>query len=90
MNAGFISQFGYCSLVWIFHSRILNNRKKLQEGALLLLYNDSSSSFSELPEKLNSTIHNWNIQKLAIEIYRVKHYESLKIMSELFSQVNLL
>ena len=26
MNAFILSQFGYCPLVWVFHSRKLNNR----------------------------------------------------------------
>ena len=51
----------------MFHSRKLNNRiNKLQKKALHLVYNDSSSSFSH---------HHRNIQKFAIEIYKVKHHD---------------
>ena len=81
MNAFFTPQFGCCPLVWMFHGRTL---------ALRLVCNGSSSYFSEILEKDNSfTIHHRNNQKLAIEIYKVKHYKAPKIMSELFSQVNL-
>ena len=41
------SQFSYCSLIWMFHSRMLNNRiNNLQERALRLVHKDNSSSFA--------------------------------------------
>ena len=56
MNAYFMSQFGYCPLVWMNHSRTLNNRIN---GLL-------SSSFSELLEKGKSvTMDHRNLQTLA-------------------------
>ena len=56
------SQFGYCPLVWMFHSRSLNNKiNRIQERALRITYNDKSSSFENLLEKDNSvTIHHRN------------------------------
>ena len=46
MNAYFMSQFGYCSLVCMNHGRPLNNRIiGLHKRALSLVYNDFSSSF---------------------------------------------
>ena len=43
------SQFSYCSLIWMFHSRQLNNRiNNLHERALRLVYNDHVSSFQLL------------------------------------------
>ena len=49
MNAFINSQFGYCPLVWMFHSRMLNNRiNKIHERALRIVYNDDHSSFDEL------------------------------------------
>ena len=53
------SQFGYCPLVWMFHSRQLNNRINiLHEKALRLVYNDNKLSFEELLILDNSfTIH---------------------------------
>ena len=49
MNAYFMSQFGYCPLVWMNHSRTLNNRiNGLHKRALSLVCNDFLSSFSEL------------------------------------------
>lgn len=48
LNAYFLSQFGYNSLVWINHSSILNNLvKRLQEKPLtLVVHSDFSFTFS--------------------------------------------
>ena len=41
MRAFIYSQFGYCPLVWMFHSRKLNNRiNKIHERSLRIVYND--------------------------------------------------
>ena len=59
MKVIFMSQFGYCPLVWMNYRRPLNNRiNTLLEKALLLVYNDFTSSFTDVLEKDNSvTIH---------------------------------
>ena len=56
------------------HSRTSNYCiKGLHKRALSLVYNDFSSSFSELLEKDKSvTIHHRNLQTLAYEIFKVK------------------
>ena len=83
-----MSQFGYCPLVWMNHSRTLNNRiNGLHKRALSLVYNDFSSSFSELLEKDKSvTIHHRNLQTLAYEIFKVKNNMAPKILTEIFPQ----
>ena len=49
------SQFGYCPLIWMFHSRELNNKmSRIHEKALRITYKDKSSTFQELLEKDNS------------------------------------
>ena len=81
------SYFGYCPLVWMmFHSRKLNSRvNKLHERALRIVYQDYTSSFTELLEKDNSTtIHNRNIQLLATELFKVKNGLSQPFMNEIF------
>ena len=89
MKAFIASEFGYCPLVWMFHSRKLNSRvNKLHERALRIVYQDYASSFTELLEKDNSTtIHNRNIQLLATELYKVKYTViglSPLLMNEIF------
>ena len=72
------SQFVYCPLVWMFHSRTLNNRiNKIHKRALRIIYNDSKLTYDELLHKDNSfTIHERNSQTLAIEMssIHVSHY----------------
>ena len=80
------SQFNYCPLLWMCHSRTLNQKiNKLHERALRVVYKDSNLTFQQLLEKDNSfTIHDRNLQKLAIEMYKVKH--NLSPIQELFSE----
>ena len=83
MKTFIISQFGYCPLVWMFHSRKLNGRiNRLHERALRIVYKDDKSSFDELLIKDESnTVHVRNIQTLAIELYKVAYNLSPKIMN---------
>ena len=42
------SQFSYCPLIWMFHSRTLNNKiSRLQEKALRTSYSDFKAKFDE-------------------------------------------
>ena len=42
MNASFKSQFNYCSLVWMCHSRKSNRKiNRLHETCLRIIYNDT-------------------------------------------------
>ena len=86
MKAFIISQFGYCPLVWMFHSRKMNNRiNKIHEISLRIVYKDSTSTFRELLQKDNSvSIHERNIQNLAIELYKVLNGFSSELMSIIF------
>ena len=73
MNAFFNSQFSYCPLVWMCHSRALNNKiNRLHERCLRLIYNDKQLTFEELLEKDDSvSIHIRNLQTLPIEMYKL-------------------
>ena len=56
----------------MFHSRTITNKtKRLHERVLRIVYSDFKSSFEGLLMKDNSfSIHERNIQSLAIEIYK--------------------
>ena len=89
-NAFIRSQFSYCPLVWMLHSKKLNHRiNRIHERALRTVYKDYDSSFENLLLKDNSlTTHQRNLQILATEIYKVKSGIAPEIMSEVFSIVD--
>ena len=49
MKSFVTSEFGYCLLIWMFHSTRLNNKiNSFQERALRITYQDHISAFQEL------------------------------------------
>ena len=82
-----ISQFSYCPLVWMFHTKQLNNRiNSLHEKTLRVTYQDRNSSFTELLNLHKSVfIHYRCIKYLLTGIYKVKIDLSPPIMSDIFS-----
>ena len=80
------SQFNYCPLIWMCHSRNLNHKiNKLHERSLRLVYKNSNLTFEQLLEKDKSfTIHERNLQKLAVEMYKVKHKLCPKPIPDIF------
>ena len=87
MKAFIISQFSYCPLVWMFHSRNTKNRvNKIHERALRLVYDDSPYlSFDELLIKEKSvSIHQRNLQFLATESFKVNNEVSAGLTEVIF------
>ena len=86
MKAFTESPFGYCLLVWMFHSRNLHNKiNRIQGRALRITCNDKSSSFQNLLEKDNSvTIHHRHIKILATETYKFLQGLSPPLMNKFF------
>ena len=85
MNEFFRSQFTYCPLSWMFKSRILNKNNRLHERCLRLIYNDSTSSFTDLLETDNSvSVRHRNIQVVATKLHTFVNGLSLKLISDLF------
>ena len=88
MYSFFNSQFNYCPLVWMFHSRSINNKmNRLHEKFLRIVCNNYKSSFENLLEKDGTVwIHVKNLQKLATEMFKISKNYSVPLMSELFHQ----
>ena len=88
MNAFFNSQFSYCPLLWMCHSRIIYKTiNRLHERCLRMFYCDEQSSFEELLEKDNHvSIHESNIQILDTEMYGVSKGMSPPQITELFAR----
>ena len=89
MKAFITSQFSYCPLKWMFHSRSLNNKiNRIHERALRLVY-QNNLNFSELLDLDNSvTVHQNNFQVLVTEIYKVKNGIAPDIMNDIFELQN--
>ena len=70
----------------MFHNRKLNNHiNRIHERALRIAYQDHSSTFNELLTKdISFKIHDRNLQKLLIEIFKVKMKVAPEIMNKVF------
>ena len=71
--------FSYCFLIWILHSRTLNNKtNRIHKEALKTVYSDCKPSMAPLQfiEK--------NVQSLAFEIYNYLHGLSPAILVNVF------
>ena len=75
MKSFISSQFGYCPMIWMNHSRALNNKiNRIHERALRLVYRDKKSTFEELLNKDNSVkFHIKNLQVIVTEMFKVKN-----------------
>ena len=73
MKAFISSQFAYCPLIWMFHSRHINLKiNKLHERALKIVHNNHFSSFEELlPKNKSVTVHQRNLQTFATEMHKI-------------------
>ena len=86
LNAFIFLQFGYCPLIWTFHSRKLNNRiNNIHERALRTVYRNYQSTFQQLSKQIKSvSIHQRNLQILATEIFKTKNGLNPVIMEDVF------
>ena len=88
MKAFTFSQFGYCQLVWMFHSRRLCNRlNNIHERALRIIYRDRIRTFEKLLKKSKSATIQRNLQILATESFNTKKGLNPEIMKNIFNFV---
>ena len=80
------SQFSYCLLIWMFHSRRLNSEiNSIHERALRITYQDKTSTFKKLRNKTTPvSIHHRNLQVSAVEMFKIHGDLSPKILRETF------
>ena len=85
-NAFLRSQFNYCPLVWMCHSRTHNNKvNRLHKSCLRIAYNDKRSSFQNLLDQDRYVSgHTRNLQKFATEMYKVSKGITPKIFPDMF------
>ena len=86
LNSFITSHFSYCPIMWMLHSRKLNERiNHIHERTLRIVDKDFNSSFQELlieDDSLN--IHHRNLQKLATEIFKDNNGLSPQLMDNVF------
>ena len=88
MKAFIESQFGYCTLVWMFCGR-QTNANHIHERALRAVYYDEIGCFVELLGRNKSeTIHRRNISILAAELFIIKNGLPNDILAQLICKRN--
>ena len=90
-NSFIISQFNYCSLIWMFGGKAANKElNRSHKRALRILRNDYSSPFEELLRKSNEcTIHIKNLKKLMLEVYKCLKNENPSFMWNMFHEKSI-
>ena len=80
-------QFNFCQIMWRCYTRSLNNKVSHTPGRVLrIVYQDFQSSFSASLVKDNSfTIHQTNLQFLAIYILKVKWIFLMRFWTKLLT-----
>ena len=90
-NSFILSNFNYCPLVW-HHCSIENVRKmeKIQERGLRYVFNDTTSSYSELLSRSNKNLlYIERLKKLALFVYKCVHEIGPSSVHDLFSEKNI-
>ena len=80
------SHFAYAPLVWMFHSRQMNNKiNKVHKRALRILYDDEDSTFQQLLDRNQAfTVHERNIQILLTEMFKAKNKLEPNLLQDVF------
>ena len=90
-NTFIMSCFNYSPLIWMFCGKTASREiDRIHKRALRLVLNDFDSPFETLLCKANEcTVHQRNLQKLMLEIYKCLHFENPSFMWEFFEKKDL-
>ena len=83
-NSFMLTNFNYCPLIWTFCGKTtIDKVNSVHKHALRVLLNEYTSSFEELLHtKEEVTIHERNLQKLMLEVYRCMTAENPSFLWE--------
>ena len=83
-----MSQFNYCSNVWMFYGKVVSERiDRIHERALRAVYNDFSSSFSQLLSKGDHvTVHQKNLKTLCLKVFKAINGYSPKFINSMLTE----
>ena len=86
LNIFVLSNFNFCPLVWHFcSSKSLKKIEKIQERALRILYNGSTSDYNQLLNKFSKTsMEVKRPRNLALEIFKTLNHLNPECMKETF------
>ena len=92
MNSFILSQFRYCSLIWMFCSKKAYTKiKNIHFRSLKLVFDNYEMTYEELLEMCNSvSIHSLHLQSLMIEIFKCVNSLNPEFMWSLFENKNLI
>ena len=87
LNSYVMSQFNYCSNVWMFHGKVVNDRiNRIHKRALGAVYNDFSSNYNELLLKGNhATVHQKNLKTLATKTFKSVNGYAPRFINDMFT-----
>ena len=86
LNSFFLSNFNYCPLVCHFcSSKSLKKSGKIQQRALRILYNDSTSDYNQLLNKSSkASMEVKRFRNIALEIFKTLNHLNPEYMKEIF------
>ena len=87
-NSFILTNFNYCPLIWMFCGKTTNDKvNSVHEGVPRVLLNDYTSSFEELLHRKEEVrIHDKNLQKLMLEVYRCMTSANPSFLWEFFNK----
>ena len=88
VNTSVMSQFCYCTLIWMFHDRSVHKKiNNIHDRAIRIAYKDGCPSFEDLLKKAELvSMHQRNLTLLATEIIKTQSNLNPSFMKQIFLQ----